>query len=160
MGMEIERKFLRNDDSWRKNVTQSTVFKQRYLPLSGGAAYVSGRVRIAGKKAFLTLKSAAKGFSRNEFEYEIPVADAEQMLNLFCVGGAIDKVRHIVVYQGFRWEIDEFRGENTGLFIAEIELESETQSFPRPEWLGKEVTGDHRYANSQLARTPYSQWKK
>lgn len=160
MGMEIERKFLLNDDSWRGAVTQSTVFKQSYLPFAGGATYVSGRIRIAGEKAFITLKSAVKGFSRNEFEYEIPVADAEQMLKLFCTGGVIDKVRHIVVHQGFRWEIDEFRGENAGLIIAEIELKSETQTFPRPEWLGKEVTGDHRYANSRLARTPYSQWRK
>ena len=104
MGMEIERKFLLNDDSWRGAVTQSTVFKQSYLPFAGGATYVSGRIRIAGEKAFITLKSAVKGFSRNEFEYEIPVADAEAMLREFCGGRVVEKVRYLVPYGGFVWE--------------------------------------------------------
>ena len=158
MGIEIERKFLLKDDSWRSAVSASTVFKQRYLPFQPGPEHLSGRIRIAGNRAFLTLKSAAKGFSRDEFEYEIPLEDAEQMLERFCTGNAVSKIRHKVDYLGHLWEIDEFLGENAGLVVAELELESEDQRFPIPPWLGEEVTSDYRYSNSVLAENPYSSW--
>lgn len=157
MGIEIERKYLLRDDSWRREVTESTVFKQRYLPFAEGHPG-TGRVRIAGDKAFLTLKSAVKGFSRSEFEYEIPVADAEQIMRQLCAGAMIEKIRHLVPYRGFLWEIDEFTGENAGLTVAEIELETEGQEFPLPSWIGEDVTGDYRYFNSVLAEHPFSTW--
>lgn len=159
MGTEIERKFLLRDDSWRKEVTKSTVFQQRYLPFAGPSSG-SGRVRIAGDKAFLTLKSPVKGFSRSEFEYEIPVPDAEEVIRQICTGASIQKTRHLVPYEGFLWEIDEFAGENAGLIVAEIELDSEDRAFPLPPWIGEEVTGDPRYFNSVLAEHPFSTWKE
>ncbi len=158
MGVEIERKFLLKDDSWRSSVESSVVYKQRYLPFRDGAGHISGRVRIAGNRAWLTMKSAAKGFARNEFEYEIPLADAEQMLEQLCTGNAICKIRHVVRFLGYRWEIDEFLGENAGLVVAELELTSEDQRFPLPPWAGEEVTGDYRYSNSVLAENPYTAW--
>lgn len=158
MGVEIERKFLLKDDSWRSSVKSSTAFKQRYLPFRHGPGHICGRIRIAGNRAYLTMKSAAKGFSRSEFEYEIPLADAEQMLEQFCTGSAVSKIRHVVDYLGYQWEIDEFLGENAGLVVAELELKSESQRFPLPPWIGEEVTGDYRYSNSVLAENPYSAW--
>lgn len=157
MGTEIERKFLLRDDSWRRDVIQSTRFQQRYLPLGEGRSG-SGRVRIAGDRAFLTLKTPVKGFSRSEFEYEIPVADAKEILRDLCTGASIEKIRHLVPYKGFVWEIDEFAGDNTGLTVAEIELKSEDSVFPLPPWIGEEVTGDPRYFNSVLAEHPFSTW--
>ena len=142
MGVEIERKFLLKDDSWRSSVESSTVYKQRYLPF----------------RAWLTMKSAAKDFSRNEFEYEIPLADAELMLVQLCTGNVVRKVRHVVRFLGYRWEIDEFLGENAGLVVAELELSSVDQRFPLPPWIGEEVTGDYRYSNSVLAENPYTAW--
>lgn len=159
MGIEIERKFLLRDDSWRSCVSASAVFKQRYLPFRSGPEHLSGRIRIAGSRAWITIKSAVKGFSRDEFEYEIPLEDAEQMLERFCTGNTVSKIRHTVEYLGYRWEIDEFLGENAGLIVAELELESENQRFPIPPWLGEEVTGDYRYSNSVLAENPYSSWQ-
>lgn len=159
MGIEIERKFLLRDDSWRSGVSASAVFKQRYLPFRSGPEHLSGRIRIAGSRAWITIKSAVKGFSRDEFEYEIPLEDAEQMLERFCTGNTVSKIRHTVEYLGYRWEIDEFLGENAGLIVAELELESENQRFPIPPWLGEEVTGDYRYSNSVLAENPYSTWQ-
>lgn len=158
MGTEIERKFLLRDDSWRESVVKSTPFRQRYLPFKERAG--SGRVRIAGDKAFLTLKSTVKGFTRSEFEYEIPVADAKEIIRDLCAGASIEKIRHLVPYEGFLWEIDEFSGENTGLIVAEIELDSEDRAFPLPPWIGEEVTGDPRYFNSVLAEHPFSTWSR
>ena len=158
MGVEIERKFLLKDDSWRSSVESSTVYKQRYLPFREGAGHISGRVRIAGNRAWLTMKSAAKDFSRNEFEYEIPLADAELLLVQLCTGNVVRKVRHVVRFLGYRWEIDEFLGENAGLVVAELELSSVDQRFPLPPWIGEEVTGDYRYSNSVLAENPYTAW--
>ena len=159
MGTEIERKFLLRDDSWRRDVIQSTPFRQRYLPFGEGRSG-SGRVRIAGDRAFLTLKTPVKGFSRNEFEYEIPVADAKEILRDLCTGASVEKTRHLVPYEGFVWEIDEFAGDNAGLIVAEIELESEDSAFPLPPWIGEEVTGDPRYFNSVLAEHPFSTWNR
>jgi adenylate cyclase len=115
------------------------------------------RVRIAGERAFLTIKGAAIGATRAEFEYEIPVADARQLLPL-CDGALVRKRRHVVEHAGNRWEVDEFEGDNTGLVVAELELQAAGQAFARPEWLGREVTDDPRYYNSSLAAHPYRNW--
>jgi len=149
---EIERKFLVTGTEWRQ--ANGVRFSQGYLSRDKERTV---RVRVAGERAFLTVKGLTKGASRAEFEYEIPVADAEQLLKL-CEGPVVQKVRHVVVYQGFRWEVDEFLGENAGLVIAEIELQKEDQLFERPGWLGQEVTEDPRYFNSNLAANPYSAW--
>lgn len=115
------------------------------------------RVRLAGEKAFLTIKGLTEGASRAEFEYEIPVTHAEQLLQL-CDGPIIQKVRHTFVYKDLVWEVDEFLGENEGLIVAEVELEREDQSFERPSWVGQEVTEDPRYFNSNLCTNPYCKW--
>jgi CYTH domain-containing protein len=152
MPTEIERKFLVTGTEWHE--VYSVHIIQGYLCCDKGRTV---RVRLAGEKAFLTLKGIKKGISRPEFEYEIPVADAEQMLEL-CNGATIEKMRHIINYKDLKWEVDEFLGENQGLIVAEIELEEENQQFERPGWLGQEVTGDPRYANAYLASNPYSTW--
>jgi len=150
MGKEIERKFLVRDDSWKPSVEKSTHLCQKYIPLAPGLSGVV-RIRIAGDRAFLTLKGARKGIECSEFEYPVPVADAEKIMELLCPGHAVDKVRNVVMYQGKRWEIDVFSGTHAGLILAEIELESADSPFERPPWLGEEVSGDFRYSNSYLA---------
>jgi CYTH domain-containing protein len=116
------------------------------------------RVRIAGDEAFLTIKGQSTGATRAEFEYPIPKLDAQQLLAL-CQGPIIQKIRHRVTFEGFMWEVDEFFGDNVGLVVAEIELASEDQQFPKPDWVGQEVTDDPRYFNSKLAQNPYSTWR-
>jgi len=152
MGTEIERKFLVNGDEWRKG--QSTPFRQGYLNRDKARTV---RVRIAGEQAFLTIKGVSVGAARAEFEYEIPVADAEQLL-LLCDGPLIEKTRYIVPHAGMIWEVDEFHGANSGLVVAELELQSENQQFDKPAWVDLEVTEDNRYYNSSLAVHPYSAW--
>lgn len=154
MGVEIERKFLIKNQDFKKETVSKHYLCQAYIE---GASLASVRVRIADKEAFLTIKSHAKNFTRSEFEYKIPVSDATDMLNEVC-GTQVEKYRHIVWFEGNRWEIDEFLGDNTGLFVAEIELDSEDERFERPSWLGTEVTDDSRYRNSSLAKKPYAQW--
>lgn len=151
--VEIERKFLVRSEAWRGR-SKGILFRQGFLAADPQRTV---RVRIAGDRAFLTVKGAQQGMSRQEFEYEIPVLEAEQMLGL-CSWCLIEKRRYSVPCQGMFWEVDEFRGENAGLVVAEIELESESQEFARPEWLGEEVTQDPRYLNANLAKHPYSQW--
>jgi adenylate cyclase len=155
MGQEIERKFLVSDDSWQTGTGAS--IRQGYLrnEIEGTV-----RVRTKGKRAFLTIKGRSEGISRLEFEYEIPVTDADQILDELCVKPLIEKIRYEVVFGGFTWEVDEFMGENAGLVVAEIELEEEAQAFPKPDWLGKEVSGDFRYQNASLVRYPYRMWKE
>lgn len=119
----------------------------------------SVRVRIAGKQAFLTVKGVVRNFSRSEFEYEIPVADAEAMLREFCAGKFVEKVRFLVPFEGYIWEVDEYSGDNAGLFTAELELDDENTQFPVPPWLGEEVTADRRYGNGALSRNPYRNWR-
>jgi adenylate cyclase len=155
MAREIERKFLLRDDSWRAQVTHSTVMRQGYLSSSPG---VSIRVRVAGPDAFLNLKSATLGISRHEFEYAIPLADAEQMLAMFCGTRCLDKTRHYLPQPPHVWEIDEFHGANAGLIVAEIELDSESDVFERPSWVGEEVSSERRYYNVCLIDEPYSSW--
>ena len=154
MASEIERKFLVEGAGWRQS--NSVRLSQGYLNRD---KHRTVRVRIAGAKAFLTIKGVPQGITRAEFEYEIPFADAEQMLKL-SDGPVIEKNRHVIVHEGFEWEVDEFLGDNAGLVIAEIELTSEDQPFSRPIWLGREVTQDGRYYNSSLASHPYKQWRE
>jgi adenylate cyclase len=117
------------------------------------------RVRIEGERAVITIKSKSIGATRGEWEYEIPVPDAVELLERLCEQPLVEKVRHRIVYGGHTWEVDEFLGENAGLVVAEIELGSEDEAFEKPDWIGQEVTGDPRYYNSSLIRLPYSIWK-
>jgi adenylate cyclase len=152
MAVEIERKFLVSGNGWRSS--DVVLIRQGYLNRDKSRTV---RVRTAGDRAYLTIKGVSVGASRAEFEYEIPMADAQELLRL-CEGPIIEKKRHIVVHDGMRWEIDEFFGDNDGLVVAEIELENADQDVALPEWVGKEVTEDPRYFNSSLARTPYKAW--
>ena len=161
MALEIERKFLVAGDGWRHAAHAVVPMAQGYLNdlaiVDSGEMRASVRVRIAGDGAFLNLKSRELGHTRQEFDYPIPVADARALLAL-CVGGAIDKRRHLVAHAGHLWEVDEFLGDNAGLVVAEIELGSAEEAFARPDWLGVEVTDTPRYYNLALAARPYSQW--
>ena len=152
MSIEIERKFLVVGSAWRQG--DGVRFSQGYLNRDKDRTV---RVRIAGEQAFLTIKGRSAGASRAEFEYEIPVADAQELLAL-CERPLIEKIRRVIPHQGMNWEVDEFLGENAGLVVAEIELQSEDQAFARPEWLGEEVTSDSRYFNSSLSLNPYGRW--
>jgi adenylate cyclase len=154
MGVEIERKFLVSGDAWRQAVTTQTRFSQGYLSRDPARTV---RVRIAGAAAFLTIKGATHGATRAEFEYPVPLADAQQLLAL-CDGPVVEKVRHLCPHKGMTWEVDEFLGANAGLVVAEIELADEGQVFARPGWLGAEVTGDGRYVNADLAVNPFTSW--
>ncbi|MBS0382340.1 MAG: CYTH domain-containing protein [Proteobacteria bacterium] len=154
MAIEIERKFLVLGEDWRQS--DPLRIRQGYLSRD---EHRTVRVRIAGEHAFLTVKGITHKASRLEFEYEIPVEDAEQLL-LLCVGPLIEKNRHIVNHAGTRWEIDEFLGVNLGLVMAEVELESVGQPLDLPGWTGMEVTHDERYFNSNLSIRPHSAWRK
>jgi adenylate cyclase len=151
MGREIERKFLVTDDAWRAEVRSSRRLRQGYLAIDGKT---NVRVRADADRAWLTVKGAGEGISRAEFEYEIPLADAEGLLTL-CRDRIIDKTRHLVPAGQHTWEIDEFAGANAGLIVAEIELREESDAFVRPAWLGEEVTTDPRYLNASLAVHPW-----
>lgn len=155
MGHEIERKYLVGSESWRTGVTSATHLVQGYLTTG---PQVTVRVRIAGERAYLTIKGQSEGISRAEFEYPIPVPDAEVMLATLAQPGVIDKVRHLVPHAGRTWEVDVFAGDNAGLIVAEVELESDQAHVELPEWVGSEVSGDPRYYNSELSRNPYSSW--
>jgi adenylate cyclase len=154
MGVEIERKFLPANDGWRGQGTP-TLMRQGYLVADPVRTV---RVRIEGERGVLTIKSKSEGASRGEWEYPIPVADAEELLGRLCEGPLVEKVRHRIPQGKHVWEVDEFLGQNAGLVVAEIELGSEDEAFAKPDWLGQEVTGDVRYYNSQLMRKPYSAW--
>ncbi len=154
MGIEIERKFLVCGDGWRAQASSHTRFSQGYLSRDPARTV---RVRIAGERAFLTIKGATSGATRAEFEYAVPLADAQQLLAL-ADGPVVEKVRHLCVVGGMTWEVDEFLGANAGLLVAEIELQSEDQVFMHPDWLGDEVTGDARYVNANLAVRPFTSW--
>ena len=152
MGLEIERKFLVTGDGWR---TESGLLtRQGYLNRAPGRTV---RVRVAGGRAWLTIKGLTTGAVRAEYEYEIPPEDARELLAL-CDGALIEKTRHVVPWRGFDWQVDEFHGANSGLVVAEIELPAADAPFERPAWVGAEVTGDHRYYNASLVSAPYSSW--
>jgi adenylate cyclase len=156
MALEIEHKFLLADERWRGQVYKSAYFKQGYL---SSLPTTSVRVRISDDKAWLNIKSATIGNQRLEFEYEIPLTDADTLLDALCAKPLIEKTRHFIKAEdGHVWEIDEFAGENTGLIVAEIELASLDENFSKPEWLGQEVTHDLRYYNNNLAQHPYNLW--
>lgn len=154
MAIEIERKFLVHRDKLPP-LEHGTRICQAYIPTLNR---VTVRIRLAGEQAFITLKGPSVGVSRTEFEYEIPPADARQMIEQLCSGGAIDKVRHEIPYAGMLWELDIFSGENCGLIVAEIELADEAQKFALPEWVDCEVSADPRYSNSALVLNPFSRW--
>jgi len=152
MAIEIERKFLVVGDAWRD--APAVFYSQGYLNRDKARTV---RIRIAGEQAFLTIKGTSVGASRAEFEYPIPVWDAQELLAM-CEQPLIEKNRRKILYQGFVWEVDEFLGENLGLVVAEIELPTEDTTFTRPDWVGEEVTEDTRYFNSNLSRTPFTRW--
>lgn len=153
MGVEIERKFLLAGDGWRALGT-AVPMRQGYL--SSDKARVV-RVRIEGDHAYITIKGKSSGVTRGEWEYPVPVADAEELLAL-CEQPLVEKVRRRIEYQGHTWEVDEFFGVNQGLVVAEIELKAEDEAFAKPGWIGEDVTDDPRYYNSSLVKKPFTAW--
>jgi adenylate cyclase len=155
MAVEIERKFRVSSDAWRATVRRSTLLRQGYLANTERA---SVRVRVDGQHGWLSVKAMRAGTTRDEYEVQIPLSDAREMLDRLCEGLPIEKWRHIVEHGGRSWEIDEFLAENAGLVIAELELESEDAAFERPAWLGQEVTDEERYYNVRLSQRPFRHW--
>lgn len=156
MPIEIERKFLVNTALWHPEPALGMRYRQGYLSTDPERVV---RVRTAGASGFLTIKGKTVGTERPEFEYPIPLADAERMLDHLCIRPLVEKVRYRELVGGRTWEIDVFEGENAGLVVAEIELPSATAGFDLPPWVGAEVSSDARYFNSNLAAHPFSQWK-
>ena len=154
MAKEIERKFRVAGDGWR-DLAEGQVFRQGYLST---VAERTVRVRTIAGSGFLTVKGLSIGATRAEFEYEIPITDADEMLDSLCEKPIIEKTRYRIPYEGFVWEVDEFAGVNAGLIVAEIELSHEDQAFPKPSWIGEEVTDDPRYFNANLIAHPFSAW--
>lgn len=155
MSIEIEHKFLLLNDTWRNEVSHACYYQQGYmssLPTS------SIRVRTANEHAWLNIKSATIGNQRHEYEYPIPLDDAQELLLNLCQKPLVIKTRHFILRQQHTWEIDEFHGDNDGLIIAEIELSSAEEAFDKPSWLGAEVTQDLRYYNNNLSKHPYKEW--
>lgn len=161
MGIEIERKFLLRADTWRAGVTRTLHLRQGYLidaaALAAGLARASVRVRVQDATAWLNIKAARTGIARDEYDYAIPPADAERMLQTLC-NGLIEKRRHVVPVDDVDFEIDEFLGSNAGLVVAELELPAADAPFPRPLWLGREVSQHLRYFNVNLIAHPYAAW--
>jgi adenylate cyclase len=153
MAKEIERKFL-VDISKLPTLPKANIMKQGYIPTQG----ITVRTRITDDQAFLTLKGRATGLSRSEFEYPIPVEDAQQILNELCTHPLIEKTRYLIPYGEHIWELDIFEGENKGLVIAEIELNSEDEHFLKPVWIRKEVSYETKYRNAYLVNDPFSTW--
>lgn len=155
MGIEIERKFLVKNAAWKQLNYTKTVYKQAYFCNSNK---VSIRVRTSDEKAWIGFKSVTKNISRIEYEYEIPIDEAEHLLNQFTQGSAIIKTRYCVEIAPHIWEIDVFEGDNQGLIVAEVELNSENEHVDLPPWIGEEVSDDVRYFNSNLVSHPFSNW--
>jgi CYTH domain-containing protein len=153
MAVEIERKFLVIGDGWR--TADGVLYRQGYLNRDKTRTV---RVRLAGEQAFLTIKGKTVGISRAEFEYAIPVADANDLLAL-CDGTLIEKIRHKITYAGILWEVDEFLGDNAGLVVAEVELQAADQQLELPDWVGVDVSDDARYYNSNLSSHPFLSWR-
>lgn len=156
MAVEIERKFLLKSDDWRGHVSLHSSIRQGYLSRD---AQSSVRIRISGSKADINIKSTRDGIYRLEYEYDIPLDDAEELLKLVAHRPLIEKIRYIVHWGDHRWEIDEFFGDNNGLVVAEVELGDVDEVFERPPWVGEEVSTDARYYNSNLSKVPYDSWK-
>ncbi len=155
MAHEIERKFLVNVARWKPDPAGGVRYRQGYLSTDPDRVV---RIRVAGPKAFLTIKGRTAGISRLEFEYPIPMADADAMLDAVCLRPLVEKVRYRETHEGRVWEIDVFAGENAGLVMAEVELPSADAVVALPEWVGREVSDDPRYFNSNLIKHPYSVW--
>ncbi len=153
MAEEIERKFLPAHDGWR-GLAEAELYRQGYLCAD---AEKTVRVRIAGTQGFLTVKGPTRGICRAEFEYAIPTADAEQLLQL-CPAPLIEKKRYRICHGALLWEVDEFLGANAGLVLIEVELSRENQALDKPDWVGREVSGEVRYSNAMLSRHPYTRW--
>lgn len=149
MNFEIERKFLVANDTWRNSVSQSEKLRDGLIARFGEGKV---RVRITNDKALITIKGPRAGLRRAEFEYEIPASDAEEMLNTLCDRPLVEKTRHYVHHEGLTWHIDVHEGMLDGLVLAEVELEHEDQAFSRPEWVGREVTGDPRYKKTNIVK--------
>ncbi len=156
MGTEIEKKFLIINDDWRVLGTGKS-YCQGYLNSEKGRTV---RIRIINDHGILTIKGPNVGGTRLEYEYDIPIEDAKEMLTQLCHKPLIEKTRYKIPFKGFTWEVDQFTGENEGLIFAEIELKYEGQTFEIPPWIGEEVTDDSRYYNANLVNNPYSKWKK
>jgi len=154
MGIEIERKFLVDGNDWRACAVGRR-YRQGFL---NTAKERTVRVRTDGTKGFITVKGPSVGSVRTEFEYEIPVEDADAILEDLCEQPVIEKIRYRIPWGSHTWEVDEFLGENEGLVIAEIELSQANEPFEKPPWLGRDVTGDPRYYNACLVTHPYRQW--
>jgi len=155
VAIEIERKFLVRSDAWRQGVISSHQLVQGYL---ANTSLSSVRVRLTNGRGMLSVKAMTPGLSREEFEYEVPSDDARRMLAALCEGPRIEKRRHLVEFEGYRFEVDEFGGDNSGLVLAELELADETDAGPRPGWLGEEVTRHPRYYSFRLALRPFRDW--
>jgi adenylate cyclase len=155
MATEIEHKFLVRDERWRRQVERSVWMRQGYLTSD---ARCSVRVRVADGQGFLNLKSGTLGIQRSEYEYPIPLVEAEEILDTLCEKPLLEKTRHFLRHGEHLWEIDELAGDNAGLVVAEVELGHPEEPFARPDWLGEDVSHDLRYYNSQLARYPYRRW--
>lgn len=153
MAVEIERRFIVVGDAWR-GLAPGVQYRQGYLSVEKERTV---RVRVVGDQAWLTLKSNISNVSRHEFEYPVPLADAQTIMGAMCPM-VVDKLRHRIEHGGFIWEVDEFFGDNTGLVLAEIELPDESTPFDQPAWIGEEVTEDGRYTNAYLSKNPYSRW--
>jgi adenylate cyclase len=155
VGVEIERKFLVDVSLWRP-LGAGVDIRQGYLVSSQQLAV---RIRIAGAEAFITVKGEASGVSRAEFEYAVPLDEAQTMLDRLCTSSIVEKTRHHEMVGGKLWEVDVFHGDNHGLVVAEIELLSEDEAFERPPWAAAELSHDPRYLNANLARTPFTKWR-
>ena len=154
MGIEIERKFLIDTDKLPP-LTNGYIIKQGYIQT---ADHTTVRVRIHNQDAFLTIKGQSVGASRLEFEYPIPLQDANEMIETLCQSSVVEKTRYLVEHEGHTWEVDIFEGSNKRLVVAEVELDSEEEAFTLPSWVTKEVTDDIRYFNSNLVENPYYNW--
>lgn len=157
MGIEIERKFLVKNNTWRNYASTGIKYIQGYFTTN---AHCSIRIRLEGDLAAINIKSATIDITRSEYNYPVPVNDAREMLENLCEKPLIEKIRYHLEYDGWYWDIDEFSGENQGLVVAEIELDNINDTFPRPGWLGQEVSHDPRYYNVCLVRNPYTKWSK
>lgn len=161
MAREIERKFLLTNEDWKKLSHKKTHLAQAYLnDISTKGSKSSIRIRIEGKQANINIKSLEIGISRDEYEYQIPLEEAKKMIATLAVGPVVEKYRYLVNFGGYLWEIDEFLGDNNGLVVAEVELESELAQPELPTWTGKEVTELTRYYNISLSQKPFNQWTK
>lgn len=155
MGLEIEKKFLLKNDSWKTQITTGNYYRQAYLSSQPDRVV---RVRTVEDKAYLTIKGKSVGAVRSEYEYEIPYEEAVEILTRICEKPIIEKIRYKVMYKNLLWEIDEFEAENKGLVVAEVELEEENQHIELPPWVGEEVTMQEKYYNASLIKNPFSGW--